>query len=242
VNDPFSLAGRTVLITGAAGAIGGATARLCARQGADLVLCDLAAPAELAAELRAGGRQARAVALDVRDRAATEALVAGCGRLDAVVANAGRCRWDDWLDDDWDEEFRTTIDVNLFAPIHLARAVLPRMIDAGGGSLVLVSSVAGRMGGLRASPHYVAAKGGVVTLVKWLAKKAGASGVRVNGVAPGATVSAMTAGQSFDVAAIPMGRLAEPREIAGPIAFLCSDAASYISGCNLDVNGGVFMA
>lgn len=242
MDEVFSLRGRSVLITGAAGGIGGATARLCAAQGATLVLTDLQAPEQLAAELRESGVAVRSEALDVRDRAATEALVGSCERLDAVVANAGRCRWDDWMDEDWDEEFWTTIDVNLFSAIHLARAALPRLVAQGGGSLVLVSSVSGRMGGLRASPHYVAAKGGVVTLVKWLARKAGASGVRVNGVAPGATRSAMTEGQSFDTQGIPMGRLAEPWEIAAPIAFLCSEASSYMSGATLDVNGGVFMA
>lgn len=241
MQDPFTLQGRTVLITGAAGGIGGATARICAGQGAGLVLCDLEPPEDLAAELRAAGGSARAVALDVRDRAATEELVGGLDRLDAVVANAGRCRWDDWMDPDWDEEFWTTIDVNLLSAIHLSRAALPKMSAAGGGSLVLVASVAGRMGGLRASPHYVAAKGGVVTLVKWLAKKAAGSGVRVNGVAPGATETGMTEGQSFDTAAIPLGRLAAPWEIAAPIAFLCADASSYMSGATLDANGGVFM-
>lgn len=241
MQDPFSLCGQRVLITGAAGGIGSATAHICHQQGAEVVLCDLEAPTGLAADLRADGGTAEAVALDVRDRAKTERLVQGLTRLDAVVANAGRCRWDDWADPDWDAEFRTTIDVNLLSAIHLTRAVLPRLRANGGGSVVLVASVAGRMGGLRASPHYVAAKGGVITLVKWLANKAAPSGVRVNGIAPGATDTAMTHDQTFDTEAIPLGRVGAPSEIAAPIAFLCSPASSYMCGTTLDVNGGVYM-
>lgn len=240
--EPFSLRGRTVLVTGAGGGIGAATARLSAQQGADLVLCDLEAPADLASELDRQGCAARAIALDVTDRDATEALISALPRLDSVVAAAGRCVWDDWLDPGWDAEFQQTIDVNLHAAVHTARAALRRLSGDGGGQIVLVTSVAGRMGGLKASPHYVAAKGGVISLVRWLAQKGAPQGVRVNGVAPGATHTAMTQGQSFDTGRIPLGRMADPEEIAGAIVFLCMPAASYICGTILDVNGGVVMS
>ncbi|MNV36229.1 3-oxoacyl-[acyl-carrier-protein] reductase FabG [compost metagenome] len=97
------------------------------------------------------------------------------------------------------------------------------------------------MGGLAASPHYVAAKGGTLAFVKWLARKAADSGVTVNSVAPGATATAMVQGADLDANRIPLRRMAQPREIALPIAFLCSDGASYICGATLDVNGGVYM-
>src|SRR3546814_6718580 len=90
------------------------------------------------------------------------------------------------------------------------------------------------MGGLRASPHYVIAKGGINALVKWLAKKAAPHGITVNAVAPGATATNMVHGQEFDEQSIPLRRMATPREIAMPVAFLCSDAASYICGTILD--------
>lgn len=241
MTNTFSLKDKHILITGAAGGIGEATARVCAELGASLILADLIEPLELASELKAGGTIVESYGFDVTDRMTTERIIEGLNRLDAVVVNAGFCPWDDWNDDGWDDVFHRVIDINLLGVIHLMRACLPRLCTSGSGNIVLVSSVAGRMGGLKASPHYVAAKGGVNTLVKWLARKAAPHGVVVNAVAPGATATGMTAGQSFDAGAIPLQRLAEPREIALPISFLCSSAASYICGTTLDVNGGVYM-
>lgn len=237
----FSLQGRTVLITGAAGGIGSATAGTCARMGAKLVLADLEHPHDVAERLRAEGAEVSTLAFDVRDRKASEEAVAGIEQLDAVVANAGYCPWDDWNDPGWDTVFDDTIAINGMGVIHLVRPAMERMIRQGSGRIVLVSSVAGRMGGLRASPHYVIAKGGINALVKWLARRGAPHGVMVNAVAPGATATGMVRGQEFDLAGIPLGRLAEPREIGDPIAFLCSDSASYICGTILDVNGGVYM-
>lgn len=237
----LSLQGQRVLITGAAGGIGSATARVCAALGAELILVDLLAPQVLADELQAQGGKATAVVLDVANRVATEALIAQIGIPDAVVLNAGWCPWDDWLESDWDQRFDAVIDINLRSVVHMMRAVLPGMVERGRGRVVLVSSMAGRMGGLKASPHYVAAKGGVGALVKWFARRGAPHGVNVNAVAPGATQSAMTQDQQFDATGIPVGRMAKPTEIALPIAFLCSPAASYICGTTLDVNGGVFM-
>lgn len=236
-----SLQGRTVLITGAAGGIGGETARVCASLGARLVLADLQAPQALAAELRQGGAEVSAVGFDVRDRAACEAAVQDIAQLDAVVANAGYCPWDDWHDPDWAAAWQKTMAINAEGVINLVRPAMDRMVAQKGGRIVLVSSVAGRMGGLRASPHYVVAKGGLHALVKWLAQRGAPYGVLVNAVAPGATRTGMVDGQAFDAGRIPVGRLAEAREIAMPIAFLCSDAASYVCGTILDVNGGVYM-
>ncbi|AUA56143.1 3-oxoacyl-[acyl-carrier-protein] reductase FabG [Achromobacter spanius] len=238
---PCALEGKTILITGAAGGIGSATARVCAEQGASLVLADRDAPEPLAAELRARNVPARAVAFDVTDRAATEAAIAGIDRLDALVANAGYCPWDDWNAEGWDQVFHQVIDINLLGVMHLTRAALAKMAGQGCGRMVLVSSVAARMGGLAASPHYVAAKGGTHAFVKWLARKAAESGVNVNSVAPGATDTGMTHGAALDTNKIPLRRMAQPREIALPIAFLCSDGASYLCGATLDVNGGVYM-
>lgn len=237
----FELKDKTVLITGAGGAIGSATARLCGKMGARLMLADLAAPQALATELAGDGIEASAHAADVTDRKAIEALVASAARLDAVVANAGYCPWDDWNEDGWDETFLKVMDVNVQGVFHVVRAAMPRMIEAGAGRIVVVTSIAGRVGGLRASPHYVAAKGGLNAFVKWAAKRGAPGGVLVNAIAPGATRSAMTATQTFDVAGIPVGRMAEPQEMAGPIAFLLSPASSYICGAIIDVNGGIYM-
>jgi len=237
----YSLQDRRILIVGAAGGIGSETARVCATLGAELLLTDQAEPAALAGELRAAGSRAGSAACDITDRAAVESLAAAAGALDGLILLAGYCPWDDWAEDGWDAVFARVIDVNLLGVIHVARACLPRMAARRSGRIVLVGSVAGRMGGVKASPHYVAAKGGVAALVKWLARKAAPDGVLVNGIAPGVTDTPMTAGHGLSVEAVPLKRMAAPAEIAWPIAFLCSDAASYVCGTMLDVNGGLFM-
>ncbi|HQS86343.1 MAG TPA: SDR family NAD(P)-dependent oxidoreductase [Polaromonas sp.] len=233
---------KTILITGAAGGIGSETARVCAAMGAHLVLLDRDEPLAFAEELRKScGVTVITRALDVRDRPATEKLLNELERLDAVVANAGFCPWDDWNDADWDDVFRQVVDINLLGVINLVRPAMAKMAYTGKGKIVLVSSVAARMGGLKASPHYVAAKGGVSALVKWLARKGAQAGINVNCVAPGASVTAMTASTSIDTSGIPMGRMSSAREIALPIAFLCTNGANYMCGATIDVNGGVYM-
>lgn len=238
----FLLTNKTIVITGAAGGIGSELSRVCAELGANLVLIDLEEPLSLANELRAARNiSVITAALDVRDRAGVESLLKQIPEIDAIVANAGFCPWDDWNDSNWDEVFRTTIDINALGVINFARPGLQRLIEQGFGRMIVVSSVAARMGGLKASPHYVVAKAGLNGLVKWLARHAAPHGVLVNGVAPGATITGMTRGQVFDTETIPIKRFATPREIALPIAFLCSEASSYICGTILDVNGGVYM-
>jgi NAD(P)-dependent dehydrogenase (short-subunit alcohol dehydrogenase family) len=110
------------------------------------------------------------------------------------------------------------------------------------GRIVLVGSLAGRTGGLIAGAHYAASKGGLHTLVRWLARRAAPHGVLVNGIAPASVETPMMQDQPVDLARIPVGRMAKPEEIAAPIAFLCAPAASYLCGAVLDVNGGVLMS
>lgn len=238
----LSFSKQTVLLTGAAGGIGMQTARVLASLGARLALCDQTDCEPLAQELRLSGSIVTTASFDIRDRLAAEAFVNEQPSLDAIVASAGYCPWDDWDDDDWDTVFDQVVDINLLGVINFMRPALKRMTAQGYGRAVLVASVAGRMGGLKASPHYVAAKGGVIAMTRWMAAKASPHGVNVNSVAPGATDTAMVAGASIDLSTIPIRRLARPEEIAKPIVFLCSDAASYMCGATLDVNGGVYMA
>jgi NAD(P)-dependent dehydrogenase (short-subunit alcohol dehydrogenase family) len=237
----FRLDGQKILITGAAGGIGTETAKVCASLGASLVLVDLSAPEHLAKSLGEGGACVDCVAVDVTDRAAVEAAVAAAGPLDGIVANAGYCPWDDWTDEGWDDVFTRVIDVNVSGVLHVVRAALPGLKERKRGRIVIVSSMAARMGGLAASPHYVAAKGGASALVRWMARSFAPHGISVNGVAPGATATPMTQNQVFNLSGVPLQRMAHPSEIAHPIAFLCSDAASYVCGTMLDVNGGAYM-
>ena len=241
MTSAFDLSGQRVLITGAAGGIGAVTARVCASLGAALLLVDQRPSDDLARQLKEAGGDARAFQCDVTSRAEVEALAASTGAPDALVLAAGICPWDDWQEPGWDEVFDEVIAVNLHGPIHFARAYLPGMSARRGGRMVLVGSVAGRIGGLVASAHYVASKAGLHALVKWLAKRGAPHGVLVNGIAPGPIETGMTRGQTFDLARIPLGRMGVADEIAWPIAFLCSPAARYITGTVLDVNGGLYM-
>ena len=242
MESAFDLTGERILITGAAGGIGGATARVCAALGAELLLVDRRPIEPFARELRQSGAKAAAFACDVASRVEVERVAASTGPVDTLVLAAGLCPWDDWQDPGWDDAFHEVIAVNLHGPIHFARAYLPGMIQRRRGRMVLVGSVAGRTGGLVASAHYVASKGGLHALVRWLAKRGAPDRVLVNGIAPGAIETAMTQGQQIDAAQIPLGRKGSADEVAWPIAFLCSSAAGYVTGIVLDVNGGLYMS
>lgn len=241
--DAFSLAGRRILVTGAAEGIGAACATVCARLGAEVLLVDLKDCAGLAELVRHNGGKAMAMLADAGSRQDIEAVARQVGAVDGLVLNAAIHPWDeDWRSLDWDASFEKVMAVNVLGPIHAARAFLPQMIERRSGRVVMVGSLAGRMGGLIAGPHYVASKGGVHALVKWLARQVAPHNVLVNGVAPASVETPMMQGRPVDLERIPLGRKARPEEIAWPIAFLCSDAASYMCGAVLDVNGGVYMS
>jgi NAD(P)-dependent dehydrogenase (short-subunit alcohol dehydrogenase family) len=241
MESAFDLSNRTVLVVGAAGGIGHAAARVLGRQGARLVLADREAPQTIAEDLRSAGADATALACDVARRPSVEAMVEAAGAVDALVYLAAICPWDDWRDEGWDEAFDNVLAVNLRGAVFAARAVMPAMAGRGWGRIVLVGSLAGKMGGLIASAHYVASKGGLHAIVKWLAQRGGPDNILVNGIAPASTVTPMMEGQKVDLQRIPLRRMAQPDEVAWPIAFLCSEAASYVCGTILDVNGGVYM-
>ncbi len=176
------------------------------------------------------------------DRAAVERLLTEAGAIDAMIVCSGICPFDDWMAADWDEVYERTNAVNVKGTVNCVRAALPPMMERGRGRIVLVGSLAGRTGGLLSGPHYVASKGAIGALVRWFARIGAPRNVLVNGVAPGPVNTGMIAGRSLNLASIPLGRIADPEELAGPIAFLCSPAASYICGAMLDVNGGVYMS
>lgn len=240
----LSLAGQHVVLSGAAGGIGRATARAAAALGARLSLVDLAAPEEIADELRRAGAEADAHGLDVSDRAAVDALAAALGPVDGLIAGAAICPFGDWQEDpDWDATFRRVLDVNLLGPLNMARAWLEPMAARGGGRMVMVGSIGGRNGGTSpiVQPHYIASKGGLHAFTMWLAQRAGPRGVLVNAVAPGPVETAMSGTTPYDTSVFPLGRKATPEEIAWPIVFLLTPAAGYFSGQVMDVNGGLFV-
>lgn len=243
MNVGFDLSERRILITGAAAGIGAATAAICARLGAEVLLVDLAGSETIAEAIRSDGGRAASFVADAANSSDMERLSAEIGAADGLVLNAAVCPWDeDWLAPQWDASFNRVMAVNVLGPIHALRAFLPAMIDRRRGHVVFVGSLAGRSGGLIAGPHYVASKGAVHALVKWLARQVAPQNVIVNGVAPASIETPMMRGRPVDVDRIPLGRLGKAEEIGWPIAFLCSDAASYICGAVIDVNGGVYMA
>ncbi|MDP6346712.1 MAG: SDR family oxidoreductase [Alphaproteobacteria bacterium] len=246
LKNAIDLSGRRILLTGAAGGIGAAIARACVALGArDLVLADNGPMDDLCDELAADGATVARHRCDVSQRRDNAELAAAAGDIDAAVACAGICPLEeDWADDpDWDQVFHRVMDVNVLGPLHLAREMIPRMADRGGGQIVLIGSIGGRMGGTSpiVQPHYIASKGGVHAVIWWLAQRAAPRGVLVNGVAPGPVATAMTATTDYPKDRYPLGRIGRPEEIAWPVAFLCSPAASYFSGSILDVNGGLFV-
>lgn len=235
----FDLTGHRILIAGAAGGIGAATARACVELGASVVLSDIADTAALADEINSGGGQAESHACDISDRVAVEAMGDAIGDVDGIVATFGYQPFDDWMEEGWEDAFHKVMDVNVLGPLHLARVYLDRMIAQGGGRMVIVGSLAGRIGGLVSPPHYAASKGAVHSLVRWLARRGVEHNVLVNGIVPGPTDTPMMEGTLPPGDAMPMKRVAESEEIAWPTAFLLTPGASYVSGTLLDINGSL---
>lgn len=230
----FSLDGRHVAITGAGGGIGSACARIAAELGARVSTTDLRAPALDGVP----GSGHRADALDVTDQPAVEAWLNGLGDFDALIDCAAICPFTDWENQGWNQEAERLFQVNLVGPLNLVRAAMPRLKARGRGSIALVGSIAGRIGGVRASAHYAMSKGGIHAFVHWASRRM-APQCTINAVAPGPVDTPMTQGEEFQAETFPMQRMARAEEIAGPLVFLISPAASYINGAVLDINGAM---
>jgi len=244
-SNPFSLAGQRILITGAAGGIGQATARLCAMLGAELFLTDYNSCNATQAAVEAAGSTARVLLIDLTSKDAPARLADFAADADAAVLGAGIYRAADWSVEDWDHLLTEALAVNLAAPARLARALGEPMAQRGRGRLIFIGSIVATSGGSfpGVGPHYAVSKGGLHTLVRWCASRFAKSGVQANGIAPGITDTAMVRVHDLTptLADHPLGRAASVDEIAAPIAFLCSPGASFISGAILDVNGGAMM-
>ena len=243
--------GQVAVITGAASGIGAATARLLAERGAAVVLADLpqSAGAALAAEIAAdSGAETRFVPTDVSDAAAVDRLVATArtafGRIDILFNNAGIGSFAA-VPDLAPEEWRRVIASDLDSVYYGCRAVIPLMRAQGGGAIVNTASASGLAADFGFAA-YNAAKAGVINLTRAIAIDHAREGIRANAICPGPVdtpilgpVLAVEAVRAAWHEAVPMGRLAQPREIAEVVAFLVSGAASYLTGAAIAVDGGL---
>lgn len=267
----FDFTGKVVLITGASSGIGRATAEFFGECGASVAINYLrnqqGAEAAVAA-ISANGRSAavnsqatHAAAVATASAIAIQADVIKTdeirlmvkevedrlGPVDVLINNAGslveRLKTLELTEERWDE----VMDLNAKSAFFCAQAVIPKMLEKGAGVIVNVTSIAARNGGAPGSIHYSSAKAAMLTMTKGLAKEFAAQGIRVNAVSPGVIDTPYH--QTFTTAeamqnlrnAIPMGREGRPTEVAGVIAFLASDAASYLCGETIEINGGLLM-
>lgn len=242
--------GRVALITGASRGIGRAILHELARRGAKVIgtATSEQGARDISSALAAAGLKGAGMKLDVTDGAQVEALVgdvlAQHGRIDILVNNAGITR-DNLLMRMKDAEWEDILKTNLTAVFRLSRAVLKPMMKARYGRIISIASVVG-VSGNAGQTNYAAAKAGMIGFSKSLAQEVGSRNITVNCVAPGFIATDMTRALSEAqrqklLARIPLGRLGTPEDVAHAVAFLASDAASYITGATLHVNGGMYM-
>ncbi|PTQ65407.1 L-rhamnose 1-dehydrogenase [Sphingomonas sp. PP-CE-3G-477] len=248
------LDGKTLLVTGASAGIGRAVAIGAARHGADVVINfarDEAGAAGAVAEIEALGQRAIAVQGDVADPATARDFIARAvdafGKVDVFVNNAGICPFHAFLDMPV-ETFERTMRVNLHGAYFMVQAAANQMVAQGqGGAIVAVSSISALVGG-EYQTHYTPTKAGLHSLMQSTAIALGRYGIRCNSVLPGTILTDINKEDLADAdkrarmaARVPLGRLGEPDDLVGPVVFLASDLARYVTGASLLVDGGAFV-
>jgi NAD(P)-dependent dehydrogenase (short-subunit alcohol dehydrogenase family) len=244
------LDGKVALISGGARGQGAGEARLFAREGARVVFGDILDEEgrKVEAEIRESAGEAIYLHLDVTNEAdwaaAVETAVSHYGKLDILVNNAGVVSWGT-LEDTTTEEWDRVMDVNAKGVFLGTKAAIPEMRKAGGGSIVNISSISGMIGQDSIQSVYNASKGAVRLLTKATAIQYAKEGIRANSVHPGSVATLMNAARRADpelyrqsLSRIPLGRVAEPEEIAYAVLYLASDESSFVTGSELVIDGG----
>ena len=249
--SPASGNERTAIVTGAARGIGKAIALSLAHKGISIGVADMdiGKGREAAAEIEQAGGDAHFLEVDVTDLLSIRRMVANAaarfGSVDILVNNAGilsTTAITEMREEEWDR----TLDINLKGAVFATQAVLEHMIPRRWGRIVNISSMAGRMGGISTSCAYTASKSAMIGVTMNIARKVAGDGITVNAIAPGTAKTEMVLGftdrerAQLEEASL-VGRLVEPESIGETVAFLVSDAAAFITGAVIDVNGGMFM-
>lgn len=245
------LKGRTAIVTGGARGIGKAIALTFVREGAKVAIVDFDQEGALALREEIERRQGEAIAIpcdvskSIEVNAMVEQVRKAFGRIDILVNNAGIIRRGT-IETVTEEEWDRVIEVNLKGTFNCSKAVVEIMKQQRYGKIINVSSIAGKMGDITSAPGYGPSKAGIDALTKTLARQLAPYGINVNGVAPHAIETEMSAQWSEErrkeiIASIPLGRLGKPEDVAEAVLFLASDQASFITGEILDVNGGALM-
>jgi len=257
-NEKYNLSGQNAVVTGAARGIGAGIALALAEAGAGVVVSDIISGNETVAKVTALGRPAHYVKADIskpediQDLATT--AIEKMGHIDILVNNAGIVHRDSLVDTSaeiWDR----VCNIIMRGTFLCIQAFYPHMRDRGYGKIVNISSISGIIGGAvsklddnpetlrgRSGPAYAAAKGGVLSLTRWLAKDIAKDGIYLNAIAPGACKTEMTKGFDYNVQNLPIARWGTPEDMADAVLFLASGASNYITGQVLNVDGGWVMA
>jgi 3-oxoacyl-[acyl-carrier protein] reductase len=251
MRDNMRLKGRVSIVTGGARGIGKAIALTLVREGAKVAIVDFDKERAIALKNELEKNQGVAIAIpcDISKssdvKAMVDQVIKALSRIDILVNNAGIIRRgtiETVTEEDWDR----VIEVNLKGTFNCSRAVVKTMKSQRYGKIINVSSIAGKMGDITSAPGYGPSKAGMDALTKTLARQLAQYGINVNGVAPHAIETEMSAQWSAErrkeiIASIPLGRLGKPEDVAEAVLFLASDEASFITGEILDVNGGAWM-